>query len=309
MIDIEKTQVRSELNFFAYYEVEDASVVASPEILFNCKAQKVTTAGKEFSNVYTLTLKDEYRSIAGGKITLPSTYNGTPILAVAEFNSVTELTDIYTLENAQYKYIADNAFSYNRKLKSVSLPSTTIMIGNKAFYEDNTLENFYWNNSQVTRIGELAFAETDVLMMNELPATLEYIGIRAFLNAGPEVRISTLPNNLNKIPTQCFMGCSNVTISTFPTRETACSIGYSAFHNCGNGVTTIRIESPWALDAEGYANARPFYNGYKSVTSVWVYADFAAAYITEEGMLDTEAISKALFEEIRSGCTFQVINE
>lgn len=308
LIDIEKTQIRSDLNFFAYYEVEDASVVASPEVLFNCKAQKVTTAGKEFSNVYTLTLKDAYRSIAGGKITLPSTYNGTPILAVAEFNSVTELTDIYTLENAQYKYIADSAFTYNRKLKSVSLPSTTIMIGGSAFDEDSVLENFYWNNSQVTRIGERAFAETDALVMNELPATLEYIGNRAFLNAGSEVRISVLPDNLNKISTQCFMGCPNVTISTFPTRETACSIGYAAFQDCGSGVTMIRIESPWTLEASGDDGTRPFNNGYKSVTTVWVYADFAAAYVTE-GMLDTEAISKALFNEIRSGCTFQVIDE
>lgn len=306
LIDIEKTQVRSDLNFFAYYEVEDATLVPSPEILFNCKADKVTVAGKEFGNIYTLTLKDVYRSIIGGKITLPSTYNGTPVLAVAKFNSVPELTDIYVLETAQYKYINDNAFNYNRKLESVHLPATMTMIGGSAFYEDNALEHFYWNDSPVTRIGDSAFAETEVLRMSALPTTLEYVGIRAFLNAGPNVTISTLPDKLNKIPTQCFMGCSNITISTFPARDSACSIGYSAFQNGGTGVTTIRIEAPWTLETEGQTNARPFFNGYKSVTTVQVYADFAADYIVD-GVLDTEAISKALFEEIRTNCTFQQI--
>jgi hypothetical protein len=144
--------------------------------------------------------------------------------------------------------------------------------------------------------------------MDSLPATLEYVGIRAFLNAGPNVTISTLPDNLNKIPTQCFMGCPNIAVSTFSARDTACSIGYSAFQNGGTGVTSIRIESPWTLETEGQTNARPFFNGYKSVTTVWVYADFAAKYITD-GVLDTEAISKALFEEIRTNCTFQQIAE
>ena len=308
LIDIEKTQIRSDLNFFAYYEVEDATLVPSPEVLFNCKAEKVTAAGREFSNIYTLSLKDEYRSIIGGKITLPSTYNGTPVMAVTKFNSVAELTDIYVLANAQYKYISDNAFNYNRKLKSVHLPATMTMIGGSAFYEDSALEDFYWNNSPVTRIGDSAFAETEVLRIDALPTTLEYVGIRAFLNAGPNVTISTLPDKLNKIPTQCFMGCSNITVSTFPARDTACSIGYSAFQNGGTGVTTIRIESPWTLETEGQTNARPFFNGYKSVTTVEVYAEFAANYITD-GVLDTEAISKALFEEIRTNCTFQQIAE
>ena len=308
LIDIEKTQIRSDLNFFAYYEVEDASLVASPEVLFDCSAGRVTAAGREFNNIFTLKLKDVYRPLIGGKITLPSTYNGTPIVAVAGFNNVNELTDIYTLENAQYKYISDNAFNYNRKLQSVYLPSTVTMIGSFAFDEDNILENFYWNDSPVTRIGESAFAQTNVLTMNSLPNTLEYLGPRAFLNAGSGITVSVLPDKLNKIPTQCFMGCPNITIATFPTREGACSLGYSAFQNGGTGVSTIRIESPWTLDSEGNNNARPFYNGYKGVTTVQVYAGFAANYIVD-GVLDTEAISKALFEEIRTNCTFQQIDE
>lgn len=104
------------------------------------------------------------------------------------------------------------------------------------------------------------------------------------------------------------MGCPNITIATFPTREGVCSLGYSAFQNGGTGVSTIRIESPWTLDSEGNTNARPFYNGYKGVTTVQVYAGFAANYIVD-GVLDTEAISMALFEEIRTNCTFQQIDE
>lgn len=219
------------------------------------------------------------------------------------------LTEIYMLDSAQHKYIANGAFKYNRALKLVKLNKTMETIGNEAFDEDTALETFEWNDSPVTRIGTQAFRANGALKMNSLPETVSFIGERAFLNAS-SITVSKLPDALHRVSAQCFMGCTNSSINTFPSRENACSISYAAFQNGGAGVNTIRIESPWILNDQGYGNgiARPFFGGYKSVTSVEVYSNFMREYTDDEGVLDVQAISEALFGEYRRNITYSIIN-
>jgi hypothetical protein len=106
------------------------------------------------------------------------------------------ITDIYFLSDAKYVAIGDNAFMNSPKLANISLPDSVEMIGSEAFY-------LYGGGPEGS------------LKLGKLPTNLKTLGDRAFCNAGPGVEISELPLGVTRVGTQCFMGCSNVTIHYF----------------------------------------------------------------------------------------------
>lgn len=306
LIDLDKVQLRSDLNYFAYYVIENATEVASDSVLFEFKKESITCAGNTLTNQYNIGLKPEYRNIVGGKITLPTANGANTITAIRNFNDTPLLTGLYALPSAQHQYIADNAFAKSA-IEQAYLPKSLVRIGAKAFENANKLEVIDWTDCPITHIGIEAFKENGKLVADELPSTLTYIGDRAFLNA-EKVSFSEIPESLNELNTQCFMGCTNIKIDTFPARPegTKCVIGYGAFYSStAPDVTKITINKPWTIPNEvtnGVVKyAQPFgQNGYSSVSEVAVYADL----ITDE-----EELRKTLFGELRGGVGIQLIGE
>ena len=262
LVNLSETKIYSDLNFFAYYEIEDANLVASDSVLFN------------FNN-NSISIKNEYRNIAGGKITLPSKNTSeNNILKLADFESMQNVKEFYFLSNATYSIIEDSCF-YNNRMVAIYLPDSITSIGRRSFYDAIELEIINLGPN-ITAIGEEAFSteyKSMKVKVADLPENLVELGERAFHRGGKNITISKIPDKLNYIPVQCFMACPNVTICDFPERDTDCEIGSQAFWGCGNNslINKITISTPWRLGKPVLDNlSRVFYTGYPNVTLVEV---------------------------------------
>ncbi len=129
------------------------------------------------------------------------------------------------------KYIADNAFSGNEYLESVTIPASVERIGDKAFYDCTSLSTVtFKENSGLKYIGDYAFANTLVTSFT-IPNGVEEIGDRAFSYEREEYagqgdyhwfnRITSIniPASLTKIGEGTFEG--SLTISSFDSSNPA----------------------------------------------------------------------------------------
>jgi hypothetical protein len=109
-------EVRSLTRLYAHFKVEDCRKVASSAEYF------------KFENDI-ISIKDEYRDVLKGKITIPSEYKAADksvhsLTTIGKINSLSEVTHIFFLEdNISYTTISNNAFERCDKLVSVELPS------------------------------------------------------------------------------------------------------------------------------------------------------------------------------------------
>lgn len=121
-IDLKNDKIVKAMNLFPYYVTEDVYEVASSEEYFDIVNGVVS-------------LKDEYKETLQGKITVPNFPNATMIGKFFGSNSGDyKVTHIYFLRGSNYTSVNTGAFSYNRNLKVVDLPSTIKAIENSAFY-------------------------------------------------------------------------------------------------------------------------------------------------------------------------------
>lgn len=302
LIDPTKVQIRSDLKYFAHYEIVNVNEVASPSILFNIKTGITVSAINSVTNQCVIELKDEYRNIVGGKITLPSSNgSGATITAIRKFENTPNLKSIHFLPSAAPVYIANSAFE-SSSIETMEIPDTIQIIGDKAFYNCYNLQNVLWTeNSSITKIGDESLCVASInskVVVSFLPPKLEFIGERA-LARGPGVTISDLPDTLTEIGTQCFLSCPNILVSKFTPRDVDVAIiGHQSFAFAGTNVTEIWIYSPWTLAALSGNEPGIFYRGYEKVTDVYVYS----ALITDSD----EALLVDLFGESRNVTIHQI---
>ena len=304
-VDLNKTFVTSDMKLFAHYEIEDAATVVSNLELFeyvNDNIPILTDVTQSNETIQTqvklVRLKNIYAGIAGGKITLPSQgeFNGKVenIEAIGSFRNNEKITELYCLNNAQYKYIGHQACANMGALVAVhNLPNTILEICAGAFMNNSSLvtielpDSIKIIQSQVFQhcnqlalqhlpidlifIGSDGFNQCKALQVSQLPKKLQYIGDRAFLDASL-ISIKELPNTLTYIGTQCFMGASNVSVGIFGKSGNALFIGYRGFSGCDrqNQITAIELgrqvslgtfestgKDDWIygqFDGDGYAN-------------------------------------------------------
>lgn len=206
-------------------------------------------AEKILNNGYTYTVTDGAATITGYKGTatdliLPETLGGYPVTA-----------------------LGDNAFAYNRKLTSVTIPAGITQIGSNAFgycsaldtlavspdntvYDSrdgcnavietatNTLIAGCQNTvipSTVTAIGSYAFFGCSGLTEIAIPATVSEIGSCAFYACKGLTDIA-LPDGMTAVANATFYACTGLTSVTIPDSVTA--IGNNAFYGC-SAVTGI----------------------------------------------------------------------
>ena len=181
------------------------------------------TEGLMFSTYYT-----NYVSVTGyngnaDNVVIPKTYRGIPV-----------------------KEIKDSAFSYQTRLKSITLPDSVTSIGNDAFYGCSGLTSIFVDkrNTKYHSAGNcLIETATKTLLSgcktSEIPSdgSVTSIGDDAFRNCSGLTSI-TIPDSVMSIGMSAFHGCIGLTSVTIGNSVT--SIGSWAFEGC-TGLTSVTI--------------------------------------------------------------------
>lgn len=217
IIDLSSMNVTGNFIAYAYYEIEDATKVASDMSYF-------TIDNRGPGKVLTIHIaNDKIRNEIKGKITLPSMYEGEPILCIGDFKDTLGITHIYFLEDAKYETtwnsygfrVTETKASYSQ-LQEVYLPKSMKTIGNNCFEFCINLIDAHIPDS-LTAIGTQAFAggfrSPMKLTLDHLPIELTSLGANAFDCCSSIYLDSNLPSGLKEIPTYAFNRCSNVRIN------------------------------------------------------------------------------------------------
>ena len=198
------------------------------------------TEGLMFSTYYT-----NYVSVTGyngnaDNVVIPKTYRGIPV-----------------------KEIKDSAFSYQTRLKSITLPDSVTSIGNDAFYGCSGLTSIFVDkrntkyhsagnclietatktlilgcktsviptDGSVTSIGNYAFYDCTGLTSITIPDSVTHIGDYAFSYCTGLTSV-IIGNNVTSIGGGAFRDCTGLTSITIP--DSVTSIGFSAFRGCSS---------------------------------------------------------------------------
>ncbi len=141
--------------------------------------------------------------------------------------------------------IRSNAFNYNGRIKSVTIPDTFTEIFSSMFYNCRNLETVYIG-SGVTKIGSNAFQYSGLKNI-VIPNNVETIGSYAFHECR-NLESITLGTGLTKLSDNLFYYCTSLENIVIPDNIT--EIGYETFAysgiktiDFGNGVTKLGYEA------------------------------------------------------------------
>ena len=280
--DLSTLVITGDVILYAHYLQEDCTLVPSKQEYFNFNV-----------STNTISIKPNYRGILAGKITLPSTYdvNGTsyPISTVGNFKHLQAVTHIFFLnDNTSYTTIDRDAFRNTatledgypgtNSLKGIYLPKNIKTIGDYAFTNVSSIEEFTWGDF-ITRIGQMAFSNCSA-PISKLPANIDTLDMGAFLSAN-NVAITELPNSLRVINNYAFQLCNLTNIAVFGGPESRLTtIGKSAFENSGLGTIAISVATIGSSVTTIGENAFLGYN-LSNGASVQFAKENASAYILE----------------------------
>ncbi len=125
----------------------------------------------------------------------------------------------------------------DRTLTDIELPTDLTVIGNSAFAGCQNLVLTSLPDG-VTNIGYNAFSNCSNLALTSLPAGLQIIGPQAFLGCS-SLALTSLPNSLTEIGAWAFADCLyGMSITSLPA---GIAIGPCAFENC-YGLTSLTFE-------------------------------------------------------------------
>ena len=144
--------------------------------------------------------------------------------------------------------IGVNGIASNKKLKTVSLPSTLMEIGNMAFNNDENIQSVQFpNGSNLQSIGEKAFNECKNMEFFEIPSTVSSIGSYAFYN-NEKMESFTIPENVTIIEEHTFSQCSS--LKTIVLHDKLTHINDAAFLSCKE-LSNIDNDLPASLEYLG----------------------------------------------------------
>ncbi len=162
-------------------------------------------------------------------ITVPSSYNGKPVVAMNNvFNGNSDITEV-ALPDCMIR-IGKDAFANTESLTKVTFPANLQVIGENAFYGSaiRTAEL----GSAVTSIGKQAFYNaqylTDFSVSAQAPVKL--IDIHTF-NGCTSLKNATLPDALKTVEQFAFSGCGKLESVSLKHVE---KIESNAFEKCSN---------------------------------------------------------------------------
>lgn len=286
-------KVTGDLAFYAYYKEENiydsATMVKSVADYF------------DFNNG-TISLKDKFRGVLQGKITLPAVDDkNKAVKIVGNFSCEnadetivpTLFTHVYFKDKdiAQYEAIDQYAFSHTGQksdvnnpsaLTYIELPPSLTTIGKDSFINCRNLQtvvmhdnierilgNVFWNAQNISSFG-----------VDNLPKNLIELGGSSLYNAGDNLVITALPENLTALYAYALSAGAGVNIATFgsPTKPITVMKG-SALNGSGNGSVTkmtIYCAGSGAIEAAAFS-------GYNvQVSELNVYSASGTAISDEE---------------------------
>ena len=238
VINLSNYKADRNYTFYPVYVKENVYDKATDEKYFLSSGPIGKATGGNIEG-YTLIANPAYK--LRGKVTIPATYKGYPVVAIGANNDyLNEASGIFFMENPNLTEIKQNAFissSANQeliKLKGVYLPESITHIGNSAFENLKGLEHLsdryvktgeigYLNDNLVV-LGSRAFRSTSLKAadgtytgpyINKIPSGLTKIDSYAFHDAGPNIQFSELPNKISTIAIDAFRNCPNVRIVNF----------------------------------------------------------------------------------------------
>lgn len=174
-------------------------------------------------------------------VEIPAEHEGKPVTAIAEngFNGAKYIEEI-TLPSS-VTVINDYAFQDCESLTEIELPEGLATLGNQVFAGCKSLtgtvtmpeaitligENLFLDCESLTgiefaagttRIGTQAFANCKALTSVTIPATVNYIGLKAFKGTGlTEV---TVPESVTEIHAYAFQDCTSLVTATINSKNT-----------------------------------------------------------------------------------------
>lgn len=258
LIDLTTRQVTYEMSLYPYYEVEDATKIASDLKYFSFReVSKITLAKDKYiypssddtefdtpitlTSQYVLDVKPEYQSSLSGKITFPSKdSNGRTITALGNLGeSQSLITHAFFLADAKYELIGERAFANNSNLNLIYFPEnmdSLKYIGASAFVNNTNLSQIINLPNSIEYVGDSSFFWCPV-EIKELPTSLNYIGKSGFLGCG-NLAATILPHGITYILPETFAYCNKLNIAHFgnstngalsPIDNNLTHIGYSSF--------------------------------------------------------------------------------
>lgn len=129
------------------------------------------------------------------------TYKGT----TSTTNTTIKIPSTVLISGVEYRVtkIAPGAFKNNKKLKSVTIPSSVTEIGSKAFYNCTALKKITIGGN-VTLIGSSAFYNCKALTSVTIGKKVTSIGSKAFYNCKKLKKITIKSTVLNKVGSKAF---------------------------------------------------------------------------------------------------------
>lgn len=152
----------------------------------------------------------------------------------------TALTEVELPERTTI--IGNYVFYGLSNLRRVYVPSTVTTIGNYVFASLNSTSSSLTDvtiaeNSKLTKIGNFCFQYAKVGAVN-LPDSVITLGSNAFNQS--YIKSISIPANLNKIDTNTFYNCNNLTEVDFSKCTKLIEIGSSAFYGC-NKLSSVSL--------------------------------------------------------------------
>ena len=170
--------------------------------------------------------------------------NSVTTLGGSAFGLCDSLAEVHLSESMTI--IEDHLFYNCGNMRSVSIPSQLVKIGNSAFYQCYNLEEVSIP-ATVTTIGGAAFQSCYKLNSVSIPATLTYLGDAAFSEC-TSLTSATLPEGLDTIPQYLFSSCHSLASITIP--ESVVAIEESAFYGC-DSLQTVYIPQNVEMIGDG----------------------------------------------------------
>lgn len=290
VIDVTAVKAIENRNFYAIFVQENVYSKATDEKYFEFVGP-VTVNNVEGYQIRTSSAYD-----LKGKITIPATHNGLPIVSMGYFTSALRATGIFFMDNIFFYEVGTEAFktdmhSADIKLKGVYLPESVMYIRDSAFNGVQGLEHVSEQyvkdgivghlSDNLVYIGTRAFYNTKTLYVANLPSKLTIVKDSSFYGAGKNVTLSTLSDNITKIEMAAFMQCPNIQITNFgkQANEIGSSSGLSyigtyAFANAGLTGAHSSIKSIFIWDTVTSIEANAFMSYGSNITA---YTSFAEA--------------------------------
>ncbi|MBR2968139.1 MAG: leucine-rich repeat protein [Clostridia bacterium] len=201
----------------------------------------------------------KYGATLTGEIIIPSTYNGLPVTAIAQYGFVDnaynsayadtssvisvvipssivnigsyafqycDIRNVKFTSNSALNSIGEGAFSGCSKLESITIPRRVRSIEKLAFYNCTNLSSVIFEQTSLLRcLGDNVFDSCEALERIELPNSIVNMGTNVFEKCRSLAYVK-LPDSLTTIPDGTFQGCAFTSID-LPTTVT--TIGDGAF--------------------------------------------------------------------------------